>query len=115
MGKRCVITGMGAITPVGNDVDSTWENIKNGVCGIDYITKFDTTDFKVKIAGEVKNFEAEKYVEKKELKRNDMFSIYGIAAASQAFEMSGLDKDNIEDPRRVGCIVASGIGGLMTI
>lgn len=115
MGKRCVITGMGAITPVGNDVDSTWENIKNGVCGIDYITKFDTTDFKVKIAGEVKNFEAEKYVEKKELKRNDMFSIYGIAAASQAFEMSGLDKDNIEDPRRFGCIVASGIGGLMTI
>lgn len=115
MGKRCVITGMGAITPVGNDVDSTWENIKNGVCGIDYITKFDTTDFKVKIAGEVKNFEAEKYVEKKELKRNDMFSIYGVAAASQAFEMSGLDKDNIENPRRFGCIVGSGIGGLMTI
>lgn len=115
MEKRCVITGMGAVTPVGNDVDTTWENIKNGVCGIDYITKFDTADFKVKIAGEVKNFEPEKYVEKKELKRNDMFSIFGIAAATQAYEMSGLTSETIEDPVRFGCIVGSGIGGLYTI
>ena len=90
MERRCVITGMGAITPVGNDIDSTWENIKKGVSGIGYITKFDTTDFKVKIAGEIKNLDYDKYVEKKDLKRNDMFSILGIAAAQQAFEMAGL-------------------------
>ena len=66
--KRCVITGMGAITPLGNDVESYWENLKNGVCGIDYIKKFNTEGFKVKIAGEVKDFEAEKYVAKKKLK-----------------------------------------------
>ena len=97
MERRCVITGMGAITPVGNDIDSTWENIKRGVSGIGYITKFDTTDFKVKIAGEIKNLDYDKYVEKKDLKRNDMFSILGIAAAQQAFEMAGLEKDKIEE------------------
>ena len=97
MERRCVITGMGAITPVGNDIDSTWENIKKGVSGIGYITKFDTTDFKVKIAGEIKNLDYDKYVEKKDLKRNDMFSILGIAAAEQAFEMAGLEKDKIEE------------------
>ena len=115
MERRCVITGMGAITPVGNDVDSTWENIKNGVSGIGYITKFDTTDFKVKIAGEIKNFNAELYVDKKDLKRNDMFSIIGIAAAQQAFDMAGLEKDKIDDPERFGCIVGSGIGGFLTL
>ena len=115
MERRCVITGMGAITPVGNDIDSTWENIKRGVSGIGYITKFDTTDFKVKIAGEIKNLDYDKYVEKKDLKRNDMFSILGIAAAQQAFEMAGLEKDKIEDPERLGCIVGSGIGGFETL
>lgn len=114
MEKRCVITGMGAITPVGNDVDSFWNSLKNGVCGIDYIKKFDTTDFKVKIAAEVKNFDPEKYVAKKETKRNDMFSIYGVAASIQAFEMSGL-KEGEFDPERFGVIVGSGIGGLWTI
>ena len=111
--KRCVITGMGAITPLGNDVESYWENLKNGVCGIDYIKKFNTEGFKVKIAGEVKGFEAEKYVAKKETKRNDMFSIYGIAAPTQAYEMSGLKEDI--DSKRFGTIVGSGIGGLWTI
>ncbi len=112
--KRCVITGMGAITPLGNDVESYWKNLKNGVCGIDYIKKFNTEGFKVKIAGEVKDFEAEKYVAKKETKRNDMFSIYGIAAATQAYEMSGLKEEDI-DSKRFGTIVGSGIGGLWTI
>ena len=112
--KRCVITGMGAITPLGNDVESYWEGLKNGVCGIDYIKKFDTEGFKVKIAAEVKGFEAEKYVAKKETKRNDMFSIYGIAAATQAYEMSGLKEGDV-DPKRFGTIVGSGIGGLWTI
>ncbi len=112
--KRCVITGMGAITPLGNDVESYWQGLKNGVCGIDYIKKFDTEGFKVKIAGEVKDFEAEKYVAKKELKRNDMFSIYAVAAATQAYEMSGLKEGEVE-PVRFGTIVGSGIGGLWTI
>ena len=97
MERRCVITGMGAVTPVGNDVDTTWENIKNGVNGIGYITKFDTEEFKVKIAGEVKNFNAELYVDKKDLKRNDMFSIIAIAAAQQAFDMAGLVKEEITE------------------
>lgn len=112
--KRCVITGMGAITPLGNDVESYWEGLKNGVCGIDYIKKFDTEGFKVKIAAEVKDFAAEKYVAKKETKRNDMFSIYGVAAATQAYEMSGLKEGDV-DPKRFGTIVGSGIGGLWTI
>lgn len=117
MERRCVITGMGAVTPVGNDVDTTWENIKNGVNGIGYITKFDTEEFKVKIAGEIKNFNAELYVDKKDLKRNDMFSIIAIAAAQQAFDMAGLVKEEIkeEEAERFGCIVGSGIGGFLTL
>ena len=80
MSRRCVITGMGAVTPVGNDVDSFWESIKNGVCGIDFIKQFDTTDFAVKIAGEIKDLDIEKYMHKKELKRNDLFSIFALVA-----------------------------------
>ncbi|MBS4960232.1 MAG: beta-ketoacyl-ACP synthase II [Clostridiales bacterium] len=115
MEKRCVITGMGAVTPLGNDVESTWNAMKNGVCGIDYITKFDVSDFKVKIAAEVKGFEPTDYVEKKDLKRNDMYTIYAIAAASQAYQDAGLTEENIGDPVRFGCFVGSGIGGLATI
>ncbi|NLK36721.1 MAG: beta-ketoacyl-[acyl-carrier-protein] synthase II, partial [Epulopiscium sp.] len=114
MNKRCVITGLGAITPLGNDVEQYWQGLKNGVCGIDYIKKFDTTDFKVKIAGEVKDFDPELYVPKKETKRNDMYSIYGIAAATQAYTMSGLAEAEV-DAQRFGVIVGSGIGGLWTI
>ncbi len=105
---------MGAVTPCGNDVDEFWNNIKNGVSGIDYITKFDTEGFKVKIGGEVKNFNPEQYISKKDVKRNDLYSIYAIAAAKQAYDMSGL-KDEEIDHDRFGVIVGSGIGGLMTI
>ena len=105
---------MGAVTPCGNDVDEFWNNIKNGVSGIDYITKFDTEGFKVKIGGEVKNFDPEQYISKKDVKRNDLYSIYAIAAAKQAYDMSGL-KDEEIDHDRFGVIVGSGIGGLMTI
>lgn len=114
MERRCVITGMGAITPLGNTVESFWEGIKNGVCGIDYIKKFDTTEFKVKIGAEVKDFNAEEYVAKKEVKRNDMYSLYGIAAAAQALEASGIHINEV-DANRMGVIVGSGIGGLNTI
>ena len=112
--KRCVITGMGAVTPVGNDVEEFWNNIKNGVCGIDTIKKFDTEEFKVKIAAEVKGFDVEKYVAKKELKRNDMYSIYALAAAQQAYDQSEINKEDI-DASRFGVILGSGIGGIGTI
>ena len=114
MRRRCVITGMGAVTPCGNTVDEFWNNIKNGVSGIDFITKFDTTDYKVKVAGEVKNFDTELYVTKKDVKRNDMYSIYAIAAAQQAYDMSGIKEDEI-DHDRFGVMLGSGIGGLMII
>ncbi len=114
MERRCVITGMGAITPLGNDTASFWDGLKNGKNGIGYITKFDTTDYKVKIAGEVKDFNAELYVNKKETKRNDLYSLYAVAAATQAVEESGLNLEEI-DHDRFGVIIGSGIGGLQTI
>lgn len=114
MSKRCVITGMGAVSPVGSTVDSMWDAIQNGVSGIDYIKKFDTADFKVKVAGEVRGFDAEQYMSKKDVKRNDMFSVYAIGAAVQAMEDSGLDMGK-EDASKVGVIVSSGIGGLITM
>ena len=114
MERRCVITGMGAITPLGNDTASFWDGLKNGKNGIGYITKFDTTDYKVKITGEVKDFNAELYVSKKETKRNDLYSIYAVAAATQAVEESGLNLEEI-DHDRFGVIIGSGIGGLQTI
>ena len=114
MERRVVITGMGAVTPVGNTVGAFWDSLKNGVCGIEKLTKFDTTDFKVNIGGEVKDFDAEQYIDKKEIKRNDQFTVYGVAAAIQALEDSGLDMEK-EDAVRVGVLVGSGIGGLQTI
>lgn len=114
MARRCVITGMGAVTPLGSTVDSFWDRIKKGVCGIDKITKFDTTDFKVKIGAEVKEFDAEKYMNKKDIKRNDLYSVYAVAAAAQAMEDSGL-KITEDDAPRTGVIVGSGIGGIITM
>ena len=81
MERRVVITGMGAITPIGNSVQDFWEGIKEGKCGIDTITKFDTTDFKVKLAAEVKGFNPEEYFDKKVLRRLDTFSQYAMVAA----------------------------------
>ena len=114
MSRRCVITGMGAVTPLGSTVASFWDGIKNGVCGIGRITKFDTTDYKVKIGAEVKGFDAEKYMGKKDIKRNDLYSVYAMAAAAQAMEDSGLEITE-EDALKTGVIVGSGIGGLMTM
>lgn len=114
MERRVVVTGMGAITPLGSTVEDFWNGIKAGECGIDFIQKFDTTDFKVKIGAEVKGFDPEQYMSKKDVKRNDPFSVYGLAAAVQAFEDSGMDMEK-EDASRVGVIVGSGIGGLITM
>lgn len=114
MKNRVVVTGMGAITPLGNDVNSFWSGIKEGKCGIDYITQFDTEKFKVKVAAEVKDFKPEDYIDRKEAKRMDRYCQVALAAAKEAVEDSGLDLDNI-NKERLGVIVGSGIGGLATI
>ena len=114
MEKRVVITGLGAITPIGNNVKDFWKSIQEGKCGIDKITAFDTTNFKVKLAAEIKNYDSEEYFEKKEAKRLDKFSQYAMIAARQAWEDSKLDKQ-VENMERVGVILGSGIGGIQTI
>ena len=91
MKRRVVVTGLGIISPIGNDIDTFWENVKKGTVGIGEITKFDTTDFKVKLAAEVKDFDATKYMDKREARRMELFSQYAVAAAKQAVEDSVLD------------------------
>ena len=112
--RRVVVTGLGTVCPVGNDVETMWENIKNGVCGIDQITRFDVTDFKVKLAAEVKNLDIESYLNKKEAKRLDRFSQLAMIASKQAFLDSKLNINEM-DEHRFGVILSSGIGGLQTI
>ena len=114
MKRRVVVTGMGAITPIGNTVEEFWNSIKNNVVGIGPITKFDTTDYKVKIAAEVKDFVAKDRMDFKAAKRMEPFSQYAVVAAKEAFEQSGLDMAN-EDPYRVGVIIGSGIGGMNSL
>ena len=109
--RRVVVTGMGAITPIGNSVDEFWQGIKAGKVGIDEITKFDTTDYSVKLAAEVKGFVAKERMEFKAAKRMSPFSQYAVCAAKEALEQSGLDLTK-EDPYKVGVSVGSGIGGM---
>lgn len=111
MKRRVVVTGMGAITPIGNTVEEFWNSIKEEKVGIGPITKFDTTDYKVKIAAEVKDFVAKERMDFKAAKRMDTFSQYAVVAAKEAFQQSGLDMEK-EDPYRVGVIIGSGIGGM---
>lgn len=113
MNKRVVVTGLGVISPVGNDIDTFWNNITNGVSGIDYITKFNTEDFPVKIAAEVKDFQVEKYMDKKEARRMDTNTQYAIAASKMALEDAKLDMNAI-DKDRVGVILGCGVGGIET-
>lgn len=110
--RRVVVTGLGCISPVGNDIDTFWSNITAGKHGIAPITKFDASDMKVKIAAEVKDFNPEAYLEKNEVRRTDLYAQYAIAAATQAVEESGI-VGNI-DPYRFGVYVGSGIGGMNT-
>lgn len=113
--KRVVITGLGAISPIGNTVEETWQNALKGVSGIDLITKFDTTNFSVKFAAEVKNFKVADYIPAKDARRMDVFIHYGMAASIQAIRDAGLEnKENI-NKQRVGVAVGSGIGGLPNI
>lgn len=111
MKRRVVITGMGAITPIGNNVEEFWQGIKEEKVGIGPITKFDTKDYKVKIAAEVKGFVAKEVVDAKAARRMETFSQYAVAASREAFADAGLDMEK-EDPYRVGVIIGSGIGGL---
>ena len=114
MKNRVVITGMGAITPIGNNVKSFWENIKKGKCGIDFIKSFDTAEFKVKIAAEIKDFNPADVLDSKELKRMDKFTQMGLVAANEAVEDAGLS--NVGDSRENwGVILGTGIGGFITI
>lgn len=114
MEHRVVITGVGAVTPIGNTVDEFMDNVKAGVCGISNITSFDTEAFTVKLAAAVKDFDPKPYMEFKEVKRMDRFSQFAIAASSQAIKDSEIDLEKI-DRDRFGVIVGSGIGGLENI
>ena len=109
--KRVVVTGMGAITPIGLGVDNYWEGIKQGKLGFGEITKFDTTDYKVKIAAEVKDFNPKEYMDPKSARRMEAFCQYAVAAAKEALEDAKIDMEQ-EDPYRVGCAIGSGIGSL---
>lgn len=114
MERRVVITGLGAVTPIGNNVNETWNGIKERNCGINEITLFDTTNFKTKLAAEIKDYDPLKYFETKQAKRLDRSSQLAIIAAREAVKMSGITKENTNFDR-VGIFVSSGIGGLKTI
>ena len=112
--RRVVVTGLGAITPLGIDVSSTWEGLKKGESGIDYITKFDASHFKCRIGGEVKGFQPEKYIEAKEIKKTDPFVRYGIAASVMALKDSGLNITE-HNAHRVGVVVGTALAGMTTV
>ena len=111
--KRVVVTGLGAITPIGNTVPEFWENLVNGVSGAGPITHFDASLFKTQFACEVKNFDANQYIDRKEARKMDLYTQYAIGVAKQAVEDSGLDVEN-EDLNKIGVIFGAGIGGIRT-
>ena len=114
MTKRVVVTGLGAITPLGNDVKTTWENMKKGVNGIDTVTKFDASEYKCRLAGEVRGFDGALYMPKGELRKTDLYTQYAVAAATQAYEDSGMTAEGVS-PDRFGVYIGSGIGGIHTL
>ena len=111
---RVVVTGMGAVAPNGNSVSEYWDALTAGQSGIDHITYFDTTDFPVKIAGELSNFDPEQYFDRKEVRKLDPFSVYALVASNEAIQMSGLDAGGF-DPQRAGVMLGCGIGGITTL
>ncbi|MBQ7919450.1 MAG: beta-ketoacyl-ACP synthase II [Lachnospiraceae bacterium] len=114
MKKRVVVTGMGAITPIGLSVEEFWANVKKGVTGFDFISKFDASEYKCKIAAEVKGFEGKNFMDFKAAKRMELFCQYAVAASKEAMEDAGVDMEK-EDPYRVGVAVGSGIGSLQAM
>ena len=111
MKRRVVVTGLGAVTPIGNTVEEFWTGIKNGKVGIGEITRFDTKDYKIKLAAEVKGFSAKERLDAKSARRMAAFSQFACAAAKEAYEDSGIEIEK-EDPFRAGVIIGSGIGSL---
>ena len=109
--KRVVVTGLGCLTPIGNNVPDFWESLNSGVSGSGPITRFDTTNFKTKFACEIKNFNPEEFIDRKELRKMDSNCVYAMVAADEAVKDANLDSSNI-DKERCGVIFASGIGGL---
>ena len=112
--RRVVVTGMGAVTPLGLNVEEFWTGLKEGKTAFGEITKFDTTEYKVHLAAEVKGFQGKDYMDFKAAKRMELFCQYAVAAAKEAMEQAGICMEN-EDPYRVGCSIGSGIGSLQTI
>lgn len=112
--KRVVVTGLGALTPVGNNVTETWENLVNGVSGAGSITHFDASNFKTQFACEVKNFKVNEHLDRKEARKMDLYTQYAIVAAKEAIEDSGMDLETV-DKNRIGVIYGVGIGGLNTL
>lgn len=112
--KRVVVTGMGAITPIGLNTEEFWESLREGKTGFGEITQFDTAEFKVKVAASVKGFEGKNYMDVKSAKRMELFCQYAVAAAKEALEQSGIQMEQ-EDPYRVGCAIGSGVGSLQAL
>ena len=111
--KRVVVTGLGALTPVGNTVPETWENIKNGVSGAGPITHFDASKFKTQFACEVKNFKATDFIDRKEARKMDLYEQYALVAAMEAIKDCGWDLETV-NKNRIGVILGVGIGGIHT-
>jgi len=111
--KRVVVTGLGAVTPLGNDVQTTWENVKKGVSGAGPITHFDASQFKTQFACEVKDFDSTPYIDRKEARKMDQYAIYAISAAKMAIADSGMDLDTV-DKNEIGVVLGVGIGGIHT-
>ncbi|MCI9080769.1 MAG: beta-ketoacyl-ACP synthase II [Lachnospiraceae bacterium] len=112
--KRVVVTGMGAITPIGLNTEEFWESLKAGKTGFGEITQFDTENFKVKVAASVKGFDGKNYMDPKSAKRMELFCQYAVAASKEALEQSGINMEE-EDPYRVGCAIGSGVGSLQAM
>ncbi len=114
MEKRVVVTGLGAVSPLGNDVKTTWKNMKEGVNGIDTVTKFDASEYKCSLAGEVRGFDPTLYMPKGDVRKTDLYCQYALAAAVQAYEDSGMTAEGVS-PERFGVYIGSGIGGIHTL
>lgn len=112
--KRVVVTGMGAVTPIGLNTEEYWESLRAGRIGFGEITQFDTTDFKVKVAASVKGFQGKDYMDPKSARRMELFCQYAVAAAKEAIEQAGIRMEE-EDPYRVGCAIGSGVGSLQAM
>src|ERR1035437_7933794 len=111
--RRVVVTGLGALTPLGNNVPDTWNGLINGVSGANTITRFDASKFKTQFACELKGFDASKYFDRKEARKYDPYAQYGLAATEEAVRDSGINLETV-DLDRVGVIFSSGIGGILT-